>query len=319
MADTTISWTEHTWNPVTGCDRVSEGCDNCYALTLAKRLKAMEAKRIELGRLAPEGAKYQNDGDPRTSGPGFAVTTHPGALTVPMARHKPTMWFVNSMSDLFHRNIPDEYIAKVFGVMAHAGRHTFQILTKRPARMRSLLNDPDRLASLDPGMLGHWVQAGHWPLRNVWMGVSIESQQWANIRIPALLDTPATVRFLSCEPLLGPVDLSAWLDPLLCRESCQGAPTGARPTCSVACRQLAGTAGKLGLGIIGGESGHGARPMHIDWARQLRDQFTAARVPFHFKQLGTHLALELGVRGKGDKFDQLPAEFQIRQYPAVTS
>jgi protein gp37 len=265
----------------------------------------MEGKRIELGKLAPENAKYQNDGDPRTSGPGFAVTTHPAALTVPLARRTPTTWFVNSMSDLFHKDIPDEYIAQVFAVMAATPQHTYQVLTKRHGRMRSLLRN-DEFRRLTKLMHAEMQLAkvlpyrplviNAWPLRNVWLGVSVENQQWANIRIPALLATPTARRFLSCEPLLAPVDLGEWLR---CEDGTHRIPLD-----------------WLHLVIIGGESGDGARPMHIDWARRLRDDCTAARVPVHFKQLGTHLAHELGIIGKGDKFEDLPAEFQIRQHPA---
>jgi protein gp37 len=192
------------------------------------------------------------------------------------------------MSDLFHDSVSDEFIARVFGVMALAGQHTFQLLTKRHARMRSLLSDPDRLARLDPGYLGHWIRDGLWPLRNVWVGVSVENQQWADIRVRALLDSPAAVHWLSCEPLLGQVDLTAWLDPsLLCRASCRRTDqTGAKPDCSVACRQLAGTMGTIDWVVAGGESGVGHRPLDLEWVRNLRDQCTAASVPFLFKQVG---------------------------------
>ncbi|WP_448002728.1 DUF5131 family protein [Agromyces bauzanensis] len=170
MAKSAIEWTEVTWNPVTGCDRVSAGCDNCYALTLAKRLKAMGAE------------KYQNDGDPRTSGPGFAVTIHQGALTQPYRWTKPSVVFVNSMSDMFHAKVPLEFIQDVFAVMADTPQHTYQILTKRSLRLARLADKLD------------------WP-SNVWMGVSIEEPKVLN-RVDHLRDVPAAVRFLSCEPLI---------------------------------------------------------------------------------------------------------------------
>jgi protein gp37 len=168
---TAIEWTETTWNPTTGCDRVSPGCDHCYALTLAKRLKAMGS------------AKYQTDGDPRTSGPGFGVSTHTDTVTAPFRWRDPRLVFVNSMSDLFHARVPTEFIQQVFSVMVATPQHTYQLLTKRSTRLR-------RLAHRLP-----------WP-SNVWMGVSVEDAA-ASGRVDDLREVPAAVRFLSCEPLLG--------------------------------------------------------------------------------------------------------------------
>ncbi len=171
MADHSgIEWTEATWNPTTGCDRISDGCDHCYALTLARRLKAMG------------NSKYQNDGDPRTSGPGFGVTVHPDALTVPVGWRRPRLIFVNSMSDLFHARVPSDFIGQVFDVMASTPRHTYQLLTKRPTRAA-------RMAAGLP-----------WPA-NVWLGVTVEDQATA-WRIDELRKVPAAVRFVSAEPLL---------------------------------------------------------------------------------------------------------------------
>ncbi|MGH2556338.1 MAG: DUF5131 family protein, partial [Actinomycetota bacterium] len=174
----------------------------------------------------------------------------------------------NSMSDLFHQDVPDEFIAKVFAVMAATPRHVYQVLTKRPGRMASLVARPDFRGQVASHVDANWdaplwtwpVASGAWPLRNVWLGTSVENQKWADVRIPKLLETPAAVRFLSCEPLLGPVTFlgtTHWL-----RE------------------------GGIGWVIVGGESGPGARPMHPDWARSLRDQAVAADVPFFFKQWG---------------------------------
>lgn len=168
---TSIEWTEVTWNPTTGCDRVSVGCDNCYALTLAKRLKAMGAE------------KYQTDGDPRTSGPGFGVAVHPDSLLVPYTWRQPRTVFVNSMSDLFHARVPLDFVRQVYTVMAETPQHTYQVLTKRSARLRKVAGGLD------------------WP-DNVWMGVSVENQD-ALERIDDLRAVPAAVRFLSCEPLIG--------------------------------------------------------------------------------------------------------------------
>jgi protein gp37 len=172
MADrSSIEWTSATWNPTTGCDQVSAGCDNCYALTLARRLKAMGQP------------KYQNDGDPRTSGPGFGVTVHPAALDIPRRWRQPRLVFVNSMSDLFHARVPRSFVREVFQVMADTPQHTYQILTKRSRRLRLMAEELS------------------WP-SNVWMGVSIEGSEQA-YRAADLRAVPAAVRFLSCEPILG--------------------------------------------------------------------------------------------------------------------
>lgn len=257
---TRIQWTETTWNPVTGCDRVSPGCDNCYALTMARRLKAMGS------------AKYQTDGDPRTSGPGFGVATHPDVLYQPMMRwKKPRRVFVNSMSDLFHTDVPDEFIARVFAVMA-ATPHTYQVLTKRHARMRALLRS-EQFQQFD-------LIQQDWPLPNVHLGVSVEDQQWANIRVPALVDTPATVRWISAEPLLGPLDLRPWLP-------------------------------QLDWVVVGGESGRSARPMDLDWVRRIVSDCQAAGTAVFVKQLGSRWGT-----GHGD-ITCFPADLQVRQRPGV--
>jgi len=179
-----IEWTEATWNPTTGCDRTSPGCDNCYAMTLSKRLRAMGQP------------KYQNDGDPRTSGPGFRLTVHPDALDIPYGWRSPRVIFVNSMSDLFHPDVPLDFIFRVFAVMEGTPQHTYQVLTKRSKRLAQIADDLP------------------WPT-NVWMGVSIESDKYA-FRIDHLRTVKAAVRFVSAEPLLGALpglDLSAinWL------------------------------------------------------------------------------------------------------------
>jgi protein gp37 len=242
MTDTEIEWTDKTWNPLTGCTKVSPGCDNCYAKTMHERF----------------------------NGPGSfdTITLHPERLTQPLKWRKPAKVFVNSMSDLFHKDVPDQYIADVFAVMAVADRHTFQVLTKRPSRMRSLLSSPrwSELLTRDPNVWPSDLDP-ELPLPNVWLGVSVEDQHWADIRIPALLDTPAAVRFLSCEPLLGPVDL---------RQAINQDPFAAyhfRP-------------GGIDWVIVGGESGPGARPMRAEWARDIRTQCLFNNVPFLFKQWG---------------------------------
>lgn len=262
-----IEWTDATWNPVTGCDKVSPGCDHCYAETIAHRFAGTAAY--------PDG---------------FAVTLHPDRLDQPLRWRRPRLVFVNSMSDLFHKDIPDEYIARVFAVMSLAPQHTFQVLTKRHGRMRSLLSSPRFLCMVEdaiPGIVAAHKPArvwyGAWPLPNVWLGVSVEDQQRADLRIPALLDTPAAVRFLSCDPLLGPVDLTRYVDPERDCSCSVPAMEGAGQH-STACRCL--TQPDLGWVIVGGESGPGARPMHPEWARSLRDRCQDAGIPFHFKQWG---------------------------------
>lgn len=237
-----IEWTEATWNPVTGCDRISAGCDNCYALTLSKRLKAMG------------NAKYQADGNPATSGPGFGLTLHPSTLDQPRRWRSPRLVFVNSMSDLFHARVPHQYVREVFEVIRETPQHTYQLLTKRSLRM---LRMSDKL---------------EWP-PNLWMGVSVENSD-AAYRIAHLAQTPAAVKFLSCEPLLGPlsrIDLT-----------------------------------NIDWVIAGGESGAGARPVHIDWARGIRDTAVAAGVPFFFKQWGGRTSKSLGRELDGRLWSEMP-------------
>lgn len=317
MSDnSSIEWTEATWNPTTGCDRVSPGCDNCYALTLAKRLKGMGSR------------KYQRDGDPRTSGPGFGLSVHSDVLGQPMRWREPRRIFVNSMSDLFHDEVPERFIADVFAVMSIADHHTYQVLTKRHARMRSLLNSVPfwTAVNIARNVRGFpalpWVAAGELePLPSVWLGVSVENQQWADIRIPALLETPAAVRWISAEPLLGAVDL--WQAIRGTRYACHACEFGNRGDCNTHRVE------RLNWVVAGGESGPGARPMHPDWARGLRDQCTSASVPFFFKQWGSWEPLApVGARPgdslvaddgavhviPADRFDSFPQEFRWRSY-----
>lgn len=241
MAESAIEWTEVTWNPTTGCDRTSPGCDNCYALTLAKRLKAMGQP------------KYQNDGDPRTSGPGFALTVHESTLDIPRSWTTPRTVFVNSMSDLFHPDVPESFIAEVFRTMRETPQHQYQVLTKRSKRLANLADVID------------------WP-PNVWMGVSVESQKYA-FRVKHLAKVPSAIRFVSAEPLLGPVDLDL---------------------------------GAIDWVIVGGESGGGARPMRPDWVRSLREQCGNAEVAFFFKQWGGRHPKAGGRELDGRTWDDYP-------------
>ncbi|MEW2478697.1 phage Gp37/Gp68 family protein [Mycobacterium sp. NPDC049093] len=269
MSDNTgIEWCDATWNPVTGCTEVSPGCDHCYAKTFAERWRGTPGHYFEHG---------------------FDVQLRPEKLDQPLRWRKPRRIFVNSMSDLFHDAVPDEYIARVWAVMALAPQHTFQVLTKRHARMRSLLTSDRfwRLADISQSSaVARRDPQGNPTLTNVWLGVSTENQQWADIRIPALLDTPAAVRFISAEPLLGPIDLrqsfAKWTPsidhPAWMTADKTKVPGGVEETMRV--RDV------LHWVIVGGESGPGARPMHPDWARSLRDQCDQAGVPFLFKQWG---------------------------------
>jgi len=261
---TGIEWADLVWNPTTGCDKVSPGCDHCYALTMAKRLKGMGQ------------AKYQTDGDPRTSGPGFGVAVHPGTLAMPLGVRKPQRIFVNSMSDLFHPRVPAEFIGRVFAVMEQASQHTFIAFTKRAPRMRAWVNRHQPV-----------------PLPNVILGVSVENPEEAARRIPNLLDTPAAVRAISAEPLLERVSLQVELlvgralDP----------PEG------------------IGWVIAGGESGGGARPCEIGWLRLLRDQCEAVGVPFFCKQFGAVLGRQFGAGAHGDDWDFWPEDLRVREHP----
>lgn len=270
MSDKTgIEWADATWNPLVGCTKVSAGCDNCYALG--------EVNRRHAAALSPKTSPRMLEAFPARFD---VVSMRPDRfLTQPLRWSKPRRVFVNSLSDLFHADVPDDFIARVFAVMAAAQQHTFQLLTKRHGRMRSLLSDPwfrrtveEFAAEIADGMPDGRVAFG-WPLPNVWLGVSVEDQRWADIRIPALLNTPAAVRWISAEPLLGPVDLADHLDE-----------TERDRT--------------LDWVVVGGESGQGARPMHPQWARDLRDQCAAAAVPFLFKQWGNWAPAEIGLRGK---------------------
>ncbi|MEZ3180339.1 phage Gp37/Gp68 family protein [Streptomyces pimonensis] len=318
MSDTTtIEWTDSTWNPVTGCTKVSPGCDNCYAETFAERWRGTA------------GHHFEN---------GFDITLRPNALTLPLRWRKPRKVFVNSMSDLFHKDVPDSYIARVFAVMALTPQHTYQVLTKRHGRMQSLVGSlvdgGQRLLEAAPDEeTAQTLYDTVWPLPNVWLGVSVEDQKRADLRIPALVDTAAAVRFLSCEPLLGPVDLTPWMPAGFASWRCQGPDcrrfyTGPLqqqcPDCGSEGMWTGSHTGNgypngqpIGWVIVGGESGHGARPMSPDWARSLHDQCTAANVPFFFKQLGTATARELGIPGKGADLDLIPANLRVREFVNV--
>ncbi len=296
MGDKTgIQWTDATWNPTTGCDRVSPGCDNCYAMTQAKRLKAMGQ------------AKYQRDGDPRTSGPGFGLSVHPGALNIPLSWTRPRRVFVNSMSDLFHDQVPEGFVGSVWDTMARTPRHTYQILTKRHARMRAMLKRWEACGPRgwqwrrDDGL---WCGPLDGPLPNVHLGVSVEDQRWADIRIPALMETPAAIRFLSMEPLLGPVTLSRLHAHCPAHDFAGG-------FCSSPCPDLR----VPDWVIVGGESGPNARPMQAEWVRSIIRQCQDTGIPVFVKQLGTVWAREHGADSHGGDWGFWPEDLRVREFP----
>lgn len=298
---TKIEWTDETWNPVTGCTRVSKGCDNCYAVRQTKRLAAIDHTREKYSGLVNEGKDHFNG----------TVMCHEDELDRPLSWQKPRRIFVCSMADLFHPEVPDEFIDKVFAVMALCPQHTFQVLTKRPERMKVYLTAKEEegvgwlegsrmtnsVTSIIKGIQQGDLYLGEkftraqwgvidypedidWPLPNVWLGTSVEDQETADDRIPHLLKCPAAVRFLSCEPLLGEIDLITWLSYYDQYED--GRIEVDHPSISWV--------------IVGGESGPNARAMHPYWVRSIRDQCADAGVPFFFKQWGSWLPthVELG-------------------------
>lgn len=264
MGKSTIEWTDVVWNPVRGCTKISPGCKHCYAETFAERFRGVR------------GHPYEQ---------GFDLRLVPEKLIEPFRWREPRMVFANSMSDVFHKDVPDEYIAAVFGVMAANQRHTFQVLTKRADRMPIWFHDWLPLHYNGPRRVPEWASQElirrigeasevDWPLPNVWVGVSVEDRQYGLPRIEHLRATPAAVRFLSIEPLLedlGTLDLRSidWV-------------------------------------IAGGESGHGARPMQPEWVRSVRDQCLAARVPFFFKQWGGVRKKQAGRVLDGRTWDEMP-------------
>jgi len=293
--NTKIEWTQGddgtpgaTWNPVTGCTKVSPGCDHCYAETFSERWRGVP------------GHHFEN---------GFDVTLRPERLDQPHHWRKPRRIFVNSMSDLFHEAVPDLFIEQVFDVMEQAKQHTFLVLTKRHARMRSFVRTreqrcKDYAAKFDkcptdamrnsPAARWAWKRAAT-PPANIWLGVSAEDQKWFDIRVPALMDTPAAVRFVSAEPLLG------WIDMAFDHE-CGDPP-------HMYCPPVPDWV------IIGGESGPGARPMKLEWAREIVKQCGWSGIAPFVKQLGSVLGRRLGAGSKGGDWDAWPADLRVREFP----
>lgn len=313
---TGIEWTQATWNPVSGCTRASAGCDHCYSVTMTNRLAGMgQAKYAGLTVVNPKGDRHFNG----------VVRTHDDALEVPLRWKKPRRIFVNSMSDLFHKDVPFEFIDKVFAVMALCPQHTFQVLTKRPERMAEYLNYDDRDVMIQDAIdnwLGRDIPLDSWPISNIWLGTSTEDQAAADLRIPHMLRCPAAVRFISAEPLLGPIELGQL-------PSTKWPPIDA----------LHGTIGsdcqidrheRLHWVIVGGESGKGARPCNVAWVRSIVEQCKAAGVACFVKQLGArpYLGNAAGEAmvdptwpvvvkrdSKGSDMAQWPEDLRVREFP----
>lgn len=313
MADhTKIEWTEATWNPITGCSVTSPGCTNCYAMKLAgTRLRHHESRK-GLTVITKAGPVWTGE-----------VRFNERWLDQPLRWKGPRMIFVCAHGDLFHEDVPDEWIDRVFAVMALAPQHVFQVLTKRSARMREYITtiETEPHENTVRRMVAAWPSG--WPIPeeymlvngpNIWLGVSVEDQARANERLPDLLATPASVRWLSCEPLLESVDLHRWLrgleagNPAECQcghghgfTRCPNTGSIAQHCYHLSCdcagfRKVPGGDG-LHWVVAGGESGPGARPMQLAWARVLRDQCAAAGVPFFFKQWGNHRPVDDGEAG----------------------
>jgi protein gp37 len=332
-----IQWTDATWNPTRGCSRVSEGCRHCYAEVVAARFSGKGKPYEGLARylehrdnVGPNGVRRE----PRWTGEVRFVAE---ALDLPLRWKRPRRIFVNSMSDLFHEKVQDEWIDRIFAVMVDAGResdagrqspnylglrsHVFQVLTKRPNRMHAYMRDPET-----PVRIAGWFKGNHlqrvpgqqlttWPPQAVWFGVSVEDQETADERIPLLLDTPAALRWVSYEPALGSLDFShdteigirTWLREV------EGCP-------------------RLDWVVIGGESGPGARPFDLAWARSAIGQCRAAGVPVFVKQLGskphdrntivwfegtevTKFRPEMVRDRKGGDMSEWPEDLRVREYP----
>jgi protein gp37 len=334
-----IEWTDTTWNPVVGCTKVSPGCAHCYAETMAKRIKAMALADIAAGKDPGRKRHYIEAIDDKGRWSGKLIPV-PEALDDPLGWKKPRRVLVNSMSDLFHESVPDEFIANVFATMYESQWHTFQVLTKRADRLRLLANPrmPHAMATLlwdrirqRDAVKAEYVTVGDierdicamWPLPNVWLGVSCERQQEADERIPWLLKTPAAVRFVSAEPLLGPIDFMGML----------------------AFSDGLGSEPGVDWVIVGGESGPGARPCNVEWIRQIVAQCSIANkrvrtnAKCFVKQLGAKpedrcdhrywprpkggtcndnscRAIVLKDRHGAD-MDEWPADLRVRKFPEV--
>lgn len=307
-----IPWCDETWNPVRGCTRVSRGCEQCYAEKIAARF---------CGEPGSPFYTFARQGPARWTG---KVELVPEKLEEPIHWRKPRRVFVNSMSDLFHERLSNEDIAAVFGVMGFCSHLTFQVLTKRPERMKRWFewlegkDRPRELWRIPPALFlpaNVVVAPGNWPLPNVWLGVSVEDQTTADARIPVLLETPAALRFVSYEPALEAIDIRLWLGGSI------------DPTLPAA--QIAKAWGRKGLDwlIVGGESGPKARPFDVAWAFSVVEQCKAAGVPVFVKQLGAYTILDpryvrpgatrrLRDRAGADP-SEWPEDLRVREFPEV--
>lgn len=296
MSTSRIEWTDATWNPIVGCTRCSPACDHCYAVRMAHRLGSN-----------PQTPQYKGLTRMTTSGPDWTgeVRCLPGELSRPLKWRESRRIFVGSMTDLFHPAVPFEFLDRIFAVMALCPQHTFQVLTKRPERMREYMGLGDR-GPLEALSKEVGAKQGYlpWPLPNVWLGTTIWDQDSADRNVSVLLDTQAAVRFVSAEPMLGPVDMDKWIGSNGGVGRCDvcGQPySEAHPTSQVHARCAnqkcpRGNDGEwyasvsyrpsISWVICGGETGPGARPMHPDWVRSLRDQCKGAGVAFFFKSWG---------------------------------
>ena len=369
MAETSIEWAGKVWNPLRGCSRKSSGCEKCYAERVAHRFSGPGQPYEGLTRLTKKGPVWTGE-----------VRTVPENLSEPLRWRKPAKIFVNSMSDLFHEDVPFEFIAAVFGVMAAAREHTFQVLTKRPERMPlffewltgegalgytwQTLYGYARAAGVPKKLLrGRMGSPWPWPLPNVWLGTSCEDQATADARIPELLRCPAAVRWVSAEPLLGPIDFGEWIQPWTCcdnhyeRRVIVKGDLAECPECGSgdyaitawgdaqrdrweSGERYSTPEGDLDVAgewvgphwiVVGGESGHGARPCDLAWIGSIVEQCEAANVACFVKQLGsaptagrihgggypstvTPLRVKLKNKKGGDPAEW-PADLRVRQYP----
>lgn len=346
MADNTkIAWTNATWNVFVGCTKKSDGCKNCSAIRDANRLSHNPHPKIA----AKYAGTVTDDGKNWSGRINFDEET----LLLPLRWNRPRMIFVNYTSDTFHAGVPDEWIDRLFAVMAFCPQHTFQVLTKRADRMRDYINNAETRFRVGDAIIGlpqtdEWLRkmsgdelvdftgaeysgvdyASEWPLPNVWLIASVENQEMADERVPQLLQTPAAVRGLSVEPLLGPVDLSKHLT------GHEEAGAWPRPGNCVAYTP------PLDWVIVGGESGPGARPFHVAWARSVVRQCEAAGVPCFVKQLGARVHgdprefptsnIVLAPSGgehagyiftlkdrKGGAMEEWPEDLRVRQFPIL--